>query len=38
MCTCCVVALENIRSPHGVQFEIGHDLIAATMAGGPVRR
>ncbi|TWU74015.1 hypothetical protein ED733_000780 [Metarhizium rileyi] len=31
-------ALENLDCPHGEQFEIGHDLIEATMAGGPVRR
>ncbi len=26
---------ENIDSPDGLQFEIGYDLIEATMAGGP---
>ncbi|KHN94757.1 biotin protein ligase [Metarhizium album ARSEF 1941] len=28
-------ALENLDCPHGEQFDIGHDLIEATMLGGP---
>lgn len=31
------VAIENLDCPHGEQFDIGHDLIEATMAGGRVR-
>lgn len=34
MWTCLSVAIEDIPCPHGLQFEIGHDLIEATMAGG----
>ncbi|EXU96775.1 biotin-protein ligase domain protein [Metarhizium robertsii] len=30
-------AVENLDCPHGEQFDIGHDLIEATMAGGRVR-
>ncbi|KID85300.1 biotin protein ligase [Metarhizium guizhouense ARSEF 977] len=30
-------AIENLDCPHGEQFDIGHDLIEATMAGGRVR-
>lgn len=29
-----IVDIENIQSPDGLQYEIGYDLVEATMAGG----
>lgn len=33
-----LVDIEGIRSPDGLQFEIGYDFIEAAMIGGPSTR